>query len=271
MTSFLQTTQGGEGATENGEMHRFFDQNSKLKLEWAEKLKEHGLDLDDLMDSEKDDLRETLNDVFADYQHKATAIIKIINAVKRHPDSEMYKQANATKVSVVSTEEYESSGKLQAESAKMTEAAQRAGDVMEALSANSQHAEKLIRDTFDGIAESAQKRRDVLLLRLQEIADSKLQKLKAQKTGFEERVKRLDDAYEKTVRMMKDTEVDPIKRTIKIAQQAQEMLEGDQMDVKLVTNDSVVVEVDVSAIKDAISRMGSVLDGNCALPPTVTV
>merc|ERR1712183_297679 len=37
------------------------------------------------------------------------------------------------------------------------------------------------------------------------------------------------------------------------------------------TNNRIVVDLDVSAISDAISRIGSVLDGNGALPPTVEV
>ena len=143
--------------------------------------------------------------------------------------------------------------------------------MLEALSANSQVSEKAIRDTFDGIAEKMRARRDVLLQRLWEIADTKRQQLEAQQSGFEEKVKTLDVARTEAVSLMKDTESDPAKRKIKIMRLTQEAIGADQFPLNPATNDRLVVNLAADAINAAITRFGAVLDGVGALPPTVSI
>ena len=274
MAAQLQTSSGGaeggpEGSIPSDDLREFFDQNKLLKMEWYDMLVRGEIVWEELMDSTGKDLEG----IFDEYAPKlgTRARTRILNAVRKHPDSTMYKLMNNAKVSVVSSEEHEAAEEVQRESVKISEALNVLKNTMDSLDGNSQNMALEINSRFDEMVTATNKRREEILKELEKVRDSKHSKLVDQQNEFEERAKRLDAFYKDTQSMMKDTTMDPTKRKIQILQQKQEILKQQTLRISPVTNDSIVVNLDIHGIKAKISRIGSVMDGNGALPPTLRI
>eukprot|EP01083_Nonionella_stella_P303524 1051087_1 len=263
MAGVQQTSVQAEGSDP---LQSFFNQNSKLKPQWLDKIREE-LDYDDLLESDAADLRNVLKN---DCELKDLAVTKILNAVRKVPESVMYQAHHGTKVSIVSMEEHEAAQKIEKESARINEAIVNTVNIMEKLNENSKTTSKTLNDTFDQIVEKANKRRDFLLARLKQITSHKHNQLSVQKEAFNQKMKELNDAYAETQTMMKDITVNPLKRNTKILSKSKQLLDQ-KMTLNPATNDHIVVHLDVESVNNAISKLGAIQDGFGALPPTVTV
>ena len=82
-------------------LRTFFMQHDKLKMIWFDKLMQQEIDYDDLMESSESSLREMMKDC----NLKSGAILKITNAIRHTPTSQIHKDSKEVKVSVISTEE----------------------------------------------------------------------------------------------------------------------------------------------------------------------
>eukprot|EP01084_Bolivina_argentea_P062004 113360_1 len=151
MAAGLVVTSTTGEAKGNDELKAFFTLNNKLEMTWYDTLVEEGIDYSDLVDSAEDDLRDLLKEC----NLKAKAITRIINAVRKLPDSTAYKISQATQVSIVSTEESEAALQIQKESDKIIEALNRVSTTMESLEKNTKTCEKGIIDSFESIMQKA--------------------------------------------------------------------------------------------------------------------
>ena len=263
----LQTSAGVEGAKGSNELRKFFDFNDKLKIEWYNKLIEQDIDYDDLIESDEGGLKSLLKD---DCKLKSKAVTRIVNAVRKVPDSVLYKLLHGTKVSVVSAEEHEAAKKLQIESARIAKAITNMTNIMERLTANSQNSEQIINDVFDNIINVTNERRNTLLLQLKDVTNSKYNLLSDQKNTFTEKIQILNEAYNETQQMMKDTTMDIVKRKTKITTKSKVLL-SKKIRVDPVTNDQIKILLEPNDIHDMISKVGLVVDGNVVLPPEVEI
>merc|ERR1719206_15004 len=235
---------------------------------------ENGLEYEDLMENTEARLQGMLEEIYDDEyikQSKANkwVVARIISAVQKDSNSLIHKEFNNAKVSVVSSEEHEMAQRVQQASARMSAAVSDTASVMESLDANSQSVEKQIDVQFAEIIARVTKRKEQLVQQLKNVTDSKRSQLKTQQAQFAECLKGLDAFYAETQSMMKDAEYDPTKRKFKIVSEGKTVLSSAEVDVKPATNDKIVLNIDLDAVTDVLARIGAVMDGNGALPPTV--
>merc|ERR1712157_717361 len=102
---------------------------------------------------------------------------------------------------------------------------------------------------------------------LKKVTNTKYNKLSDQKNVFTEKGKTLDEFYNETQNMMKDTTMDTTKRRSKILSQTKQLLSDKDMKLTPNTNDKIIINI--NDINKILSKFGSVYDGNGALPPSI--
>eukprot|EP01083_Nonionella_stella_P302034 1039542_1 len=252
MASVQETSVETEGSDH---LQAFFNQNSKLKPQWLDKIRQE-LDYDDLLESEGTDLRNILKN---DCALKGLAVTKILNAVRKVPESLMYKSIHSTKVSVVSMKEHKAAQKIKKESARINEAIVDITNLMNKVNENWETTSKMIDDAFDKIINNANKRRQFLLAQSKDLAAHKNNRLSEQKTLFEQKMKELNDTYDETQAMMKDITLNPLKRKHKILSKSKQLLDQ-KISLNPATNDTIPMRLDVEAINNhiAIAKLSAV-------------
>eukprot|EP01084_Bolivina_argentea_P062460 114222_1 len=88
--------------------------------------------------------------------------------------------------------------KIQKECLRISQGIKNITNVMEKLTKNSQNSKKTINDIFDNIVINANKRRAILLTQLKNITNNKHNQLLNQQKIFKEKVKQLNETYDKT-------------------------------------------------------------------------
>eukprot|EP01083_Nonionella_stella_P222440 793749_1 len=268
MSELLHTSGAAEGTEGNDKLREFFEMNDKLQILWYDKLAEQGIDYDELMESDPHDIELCLKN---ECKFDNRTVRRIKNAIRKIPQSSLYKESTTTKVSIVSTEEHQSSEAIRNESSRITEAIDNIGNIMKNLSANSQKCETIINDTFNNIIIIANKRKEELLSNLKHITNTKNNQLLDQQNALTEKIKILNEAYNNTQNMMKDTTIDIHKRKTKILSTSQQVLGKELVKVNPVTNDKINLFLDINKLNDILSKIGAISDGNGPLPPTVSV
>merc|ERR1712228_117248 len=119
-------------------------------------------DMDDLLHSSE----ITLQAILKECELKKGAILKIIIALKSLSKSQIYKDSNEVKVSVISEEESEASFNIKQENVRINEAVQNITDMIDSLNANSKTCQHIINLYFDAIIKSTNERRKQLLTSL---------------------------------------------------------------------------------------------------------
>ena len=207
MAFLLDTNDGAEGCSnnQNDELKAFFNEhNKKLNTDWYYQLVDHKIDYDDLMESKENDLRNILQN---ECGLSGIAMTRIINIIRKMPQSEIHKESNNTKVSIVSTEEHLAAQQIEKETEKISRAKANVAKIMNSLDANAQQCEKQINDIFDDIVNNANKRRQELISQLQNVKNDKHQKLLKQHNILSRREKELTEFHDETQQMMKDTKI----------------------------------------------------------------
>eukprot|EP01084_Bolivina_argentea_P062003 113359_1 len=268
MAAGLVVTSTTGEAKGNDELKAFFTLNNKLEMTWYDTLVEEGIDYSDLVDSAEDDLRDLLKEC----NLKQKAIIRIINAVRKLPHSTAYKKLKETQVSIVSTAEQEATLKIQKESCIVSDKISDVSTIMKTLEQKTKQCEKLIKDSFDNIVQKANKRKEELLQQLKTISETKYNNLLSQQNILKNRVKELDNFYNETQDMIKDTSMDLQKRKLKILSQTETILNKQvDSDVELIKDVNIEIKLDTKDISNTISLIGSVYDETGALPPMIKI
>ena len=250
------TNPGAEGAHMDP-LRSFFIAHKRLKIEWYRTIVDNYMDFDDLMESNENDLRNMLSH---DCKLSTIATTRIINAVRKIPQSLIHKEANSKKVSIVSNEEHCAAQKLKSESAKMFQYISDVTNTLKKMDENAQIHRNEINKTFNQIVDNANKRRKELLSQLNTIRDDKYRKLTMQQKILEAKKKRMIEFYAETQRMMKDTNMDANKRKIKIMAQTKRLLDG-QKRIELYPSANEDFTVRISVNPNMFNRIGCVGDG----------
>ena len=231
----------------------FFMQHAKLQMAWYDKLMEHEIDYDDLMESTENLLREMLKDC----NLKTGAILKIINAIRQNPNSQIHIDSKEVKVSVISMEESMATSNMTQKIADIDEAMEAVEKMKQSLYVNSEVYKNEIDDCFDAIIQSANRRRRELLTQLNCIADAKHTELSNQRDHLSKEREKLHICLIKSQNMIKDISMDPKERKMKIVSVSEQILKN-KVDLRLITNDEINVEIDIEEITLRISMIGRV-------------
>ena len=100
-------------------------------------------------------------------------------------------------------------------------------------------------------------RRDELLSKLKNVANTKVNKLLNQQNILTEKKQELDECYHKSQIMIKDTTMDADKRKSNILSESKKILHNKQDD-NLVTNDKINVTINIAKVNKFITRIGDV-------------
>eukprot|EP01084_Bolivina_argentea_P184748 318631_1 len=265
MSAQVETSVQAEGADD---LKQFLNQHeSSLKNSINaiyDVLKKAGLDKDDLLQFETIDLRKTLEDEGLKNLH----IGRLINALKKIPESEIFKKSSTSKVVVLSSEEESALNNIKIKSKQFKQNAQIITNTLNELNTCYKNEQNMINTEFNKMLDAMNKRKNELLQKLTNMKNNKNDVLMKQLNSVKEYDAKLVQCYEESQKMIHSVSFDDAKRKTKILSITSQMLQDSKQfdDFTLGTTVKMHVQIDTNKIINTLKITGNITDAILEAP-----